>query len=190
MKHGGFIVLMLLLSSSALASKYTNCIKYAYSFGWWREYKAAYLGLGQVTKKNNSSAVSSQGTTERSTASVDPGVSTGFSVSKVQSWSSWGKCSFLELISMLEHREKYIVQNFIEIKKQMALGKGQHLEVLTYFSGCGKQAVGPMAKTLQGNFEAFAYLPKTDAKKFGKTIDNLINLEGTLKENCFPREVI
>lgn len=178
-----FFLILFSVAQKAQADR-GACVKYIYSHGWWRKYKYMHLTSTEMSKKNGSSTVTTQRSTEDTTASSDPGVSTGYSSSQTQSTSSWGPCAWSIFFTMLESREKYIAQNFVPVKKQMALGGGGHLAALAYFSLCEEHSQEHFSQALQRNFEKFSSLPQ-DEKMIAQKIDEVILSDHYLKQNCF-----
>jgi len=175
-----------LLSFGVLANGFSNCLqKTVYAKGWFRKYQYAHMNITQVSNKGNSSEVSTQKSTEHSTASSDPGVSSGFSTSDSQSTSSWGECSPFKVMAYLnKQRELYIAQNLFEIKKQMAVGKGGHIEALSFFSYCGPEAVPVLSQQMQQQFDRFAFINRLNQNQFSKELEQIIHSSKFLQKNC------
>ena len=179
----GFILMMLVfsVSESVFADTY-SCAKMVYKDGWLKKYE--YLGntWGANTKKNGALSSTGGSSTERMTASVDPGVSTGNFMSSMQYSSSWGECSMLEMFITQQFRQDYIEQNMDDIKKQIALGKGHHLDSLAFLSGCSQIERSEWSTELQSNTESFYDL--IDVKKFDHKLESVIHGNSNLNQHC------
>lgn len=64
----------------------------------------------------------------------------------------------------------------------MALDRGDHLEVITFYSACDLDATADLGKALQANFRGISSLGS--AKAIGAKIDLIINSEPTLRARC------
>ena len=149
--------------------------------GWLRKYEVLPLTLGEAFKKHGSSS-SSKGTIESTTASVDLGVSTGGSVSWGQSLSTRGECKWAGLFASAETYHRYLAQNLDEIKKEMALGGGGHLELLASAHDCRDSAHAGFARAMQRHLPEFIDYSPEQAAKFGDQILQVISQD--LPESC------
>ena len=163
------------------ADAYT-CAKKVVADGWLKKYE--YLGntWGANTKKSGSFGSSSGSTTENSTASFDPGVTTGKYQSTTQYSSSWGECSMLEMYITRQMREDYIEQNHAEIKKQIAQGDGHHLESLAFLSGCSQVQSERWKGTLRA--KAVELIEAELASDWSDVLDQSIESDPELKSAC------
>ncbi len=163
----------------------TKCGQVVYNkHGMWKKYKYLPLDLSELTKAHGSISWTSPATTETSTASVDPGVTTGASDSQMQSTSTKGDCKWGGFFGAAESEdfEKYVEQNINEIKTQMAVGHGGHLEVISGFLGCSQNVfIGP---TMQKNMSQFVDFQSQDAKHFIEKMHEVVSSEETLSHQC------
>lgn len=162
----------------------TKCGEVVYNkHGKLRKYNVLPLDLSEAWKKYGSSSTSNA-TTETSTASVDPGVSTGASDSQTQSLSTKGDCKWGGFFGNADRRDfqNYVEQNMNEIKNQIALGEGGHLEILAAFSGCSQAKV--LGRSLQKNMRQFVDLGEQQASDFVDRVRTIIVSNPQLSEQC------
>lgn len=181
MKH--FIVcLALLTTSTAVYADMYSCAKMVYKDGWLRKYE--YLGntWGANTKKNGVTTSLGGSSIEKTTSSLDPGVTTGNVMSSAQYSSSWGECSMMNYHITRNTREKYIEQNMGDIIKQVAMGDGHHVDTLAFVSGCREIDRDVWRRSLQSR-TAELYDAKTGAA-FSEQLQVVIDREPSLKTNC------
>ncbi|MCX6118764.1 MAG: hypothetical protein NT027_14580 [Proteobacteria bacterium] len=123
-----YLTIIVACSSGAYADAY-RCAQMVYKGGWFRKYEVKGNTWGANTKKHGVASSSAGSTTETSTASVDPGVSLNRLLSSAQYSSSWGECAAIDMEITQEFRGRYIKQNIAEIKKQIVIGEGYHIEI-------------------------------------------------------------
>ncbi len=170
-------------SQPALANAY-SCAKMIYKDGWLKSYE--YLGntFGANTKKHGAVSSTTGALTENLTSTVDPGVYTGKAMSSVQYSSSWGDCSLVEYHITKRVREDYIEQNMQEIKKQIALGAGYHVDSLAVLSGCRQGERVNWSTKLQSRTADF--YDSQNGPSFTEKLDALIASDELLKLECHP----
>lgn len=183
MKKLGIVCLLplMILSAKASADQY-SCAKMVYKDGWLTKYEHLGNTWGANTKKHGVVSSSVGSSVEKTTSSVDPGVITGQFMSSVQYTSSWGECSILEMNITQKMREDYIEQNMPEIKRQIAIGYGYHVDALAFVSGCRQLERAEWSRDLQKN-TASLYDIK-DGRHFSKKLDNIIKANASFKVNC------
>ena len=180
-------LLFTLLCSSAFAMDSSKCSNLLNN-GLYKKYK--WHGMGEAntkaitgeTKSSNFLSAISKVTTEGSTVTVDPKYSSNVSTSQSQSMSSWGDCSAFALEERKEQRDLYVEQNLDQIKKDMANGQGDHLEVLSWFSFCDESAKSEFNQTMQ---QHMSELLVTDSKTLNKNIDGIIKTSSSLSNKCY-----
>ncbi len=162
-----------------------RCFKF-YTKNGMRKYD--YFGdfSTEASKKYGSSKATSQSTTQGTTMAVDPMVYTGQSTSAVQFLSSWGECSFIGLNNEQLLRESYIARNLNEIKQDVAMGDGEHLQALFVLSGCDDRLSAEFNKALQQNFDR---LDRVDNETFWFSIemDDVLSRDQVLATSCRHR---
>ena len=179
------IVLVALLgvfiNSSAFADTYT-CARMVYAGGWLKKYE--YLGntWGANTKKSGVTSSSVHSSIEKTTSSVDPGVSTKNWVSSMQYTSSWGECSMIDSAITMKMREDYIEQNADEIKSEIAMGDGIHVDSLAFVSGCHGINEAQWKKSLQDR--AVKFYERTNAKDFASDLNDMIQSSQDFASHC------
>lgn len=174
------------LSESVLAWNTYKCSK-VLNYGFLRKYE--YIGIGegnmnattQGIKKDGSFQTSTQSYSEQTTSSVDPGASTRRFLSTSQFSSSFGDCSLMAQREIREERDHYIAINLDELKKEMALGRGLHLETLASYSLCDVDANQELATQLQKNFRSMV---DGDAKEVSNRISDIIRNHVVLQKAC------
>ncbi len=175
------MMFILLFQVQAFAWNANNCTKLVNN-GWFRKYQ--YQGYDQPltkgTKRDGSIMASSAASTESSTAALDPKHWAVVSTSGSQGTSSWGECSLFGLQQIKENREKYISQNRSEVLRAIAVGSGEHLDVLASFSLCEKSAYKTFAVSLQKKTPQLV-----ESTQLGPMIDTVIAGNDSLKESCF-----
>ena len=179
MKWTCLIIFFLSLTAKA---DYYGCYKMIYKDGWFKTYEHKGNTWGANTQKHGVLSSVAGSTTEGSTASLDPGVTTGQSSSSVQFSSSWGECSGVDILITKEMRNDYIEQNIVEIKKQIALGKGHHLASLAQVSGC--KGTLSARWTSQLRFHMSDFYDANTGKAFGQMLDEVIQQDQILRMNC------
>lgn len=184
MKSCGMIVCAMLLffvNGVAHADLY-KCAQMVYKDGMLKKYEYKGNTWGANTKKHGVFSSTTGSTTETTTASVDPGVSTKQLLSTTQFSSSWGECAAIDYEITQEFRSNYIKQNIAEIKKQISVGDGYHLASLAFLSGCKQVDRTGWIDTLQKNFE-----PLYDANnetQFDHQLQMMIHSDTTLASQC------
>lgn len=173
-----FVVISLLISQVASA---TACGDFIYKHGKFRKYEYMNNTASENTKKHGSSTTSAA-TTEGSTASSDPGVSTGVSESHQQSSSSKGECKLTNLFASKEEFKEYLAQNTYEIKHEISLGKGGHLEIIAAAFSCTEPGKEALSKILQKNFENFVDYEPAQSQEFADSLTLVV--EKSLNHHC------
>jgi len=187
------LIICVLLPSIAFGVDSAKCSKMLNN-GMWKTYKYGGMGesyfnaLTQGTKKDGISKASSESsTTEPSTMMFDTKYTSNAWASGTQSTSSWGDCSLFTMRKELkEQRKIYIAQNLDELKTEMARGKGEHLKVLTFYSGCHEKAYSGISRSIQNHYEEFAEMEDEGTiKHFVHQIDRIIKDSPELNEFCY-----
>lgn len=179
MKHLIALALMFAFSHNASADYY-SCAKMVYKDGWLRKYDTLGEKWGATTKKHGIVSSSVHSAIEKITSSLDPGVMTGSLMSTGQYISSWGECSMLDYHITKQMREEYLEQNLGEIKKQVAIGKGDHVDSLAFVSGCRDLDQAEWSRQLQSNTANF--YDAANGKVFAEQLDSVISK--SFKANC------
>jgi hypothetical protein len=155
--------------------------------GSFKEYK--YLGGGegqssatsQGTRHDGSTKASSQSSSEQSTGSFDPKVTTNNTVSSTQYSSSFGDCDSFALNTIRQERDNYIALNTDELKKEIAVGHGQFLSMLDDYTLCTDQALPELNEQLRQNFNG---LIDQSSATMSKKIMSIIGSDSKLRETC------
>lgn len=185
MKHLGRYFLLIaatLLVSNVCFGNVYKCAKMVYSQGWLTKYDVKGNTWGANTKKHGTTGSTVGYSSETSTASIDPGVTTGHSLSSAQYSSSWGDCNILEMEIASEVRKQYIAQNMMEIKKQVAMGSGHHLDSLAYLSGCQGISAEIWRQNLQR--ETVSIYDSASAEQIVEVLKAITKRDHHLVERC------
>lgn len=158
--------------------------------GLWKKYR--YGGIGesnanactQGTKKEGSSTVTSDASTEGSTSMLDTKYTSNVWTSQTQSTSSFGECSaFAQTEQRKKDREIYMVQNEHEVLIDIARGNGEHLKVITFYSACAPEAYKELGLKLKQSLSKHSAMP--EVKTLCSDIDLIISQSESLKQVCF-----
>jgi hypothetical protein len=103
------------------------------------------------------------------------------SVSGTSYVSSTGPCAMIASV-----RQEYIEQNLDEIKKQIAVGRGGHIDTLAVFSSCPFGSASRLGSLMQKNLSHVYDIPSSGAAGFGAYIDWLIESDHELSLRCAP----
>ncbi len=188
MKSLFVLSVMMFVTSSAYAVDSVKCSKML-NDGLFKKY--TYGGVGEAfwnvctrnTKKEGSSTVTSDATTETSTMIVDTRYTSNVWTSQTQSTSSFGDCSlFAQAEQLKKDREVYIAQNEPEVLIDIARGSGEHLKVITFYSACNPEAYQELSSSLKKSISESKSLP--DSKTICANIDQIISKNEYLKANC------
>jgi hypothetical protein len=157
--------------------------------GLWKNYK--YGGMGEAywntctqgTKREGSSRVTSDGSTETTTMMTDTKYTSNVWSSQTQSTSSFGECSaFAKAEQLKKDREMYIAQNEYEVRIDIARGSGEHLKVITFYSACAQEAYSELSTKLKKSVSEMDSMP--DSKTICTKIDKIISDNQSLKDKC------
>ncbi len=173
-----FTAAILILGQSSLA---TPCGDLIYKNGKLRKYEYVNNSGIENTKKHGSSTTAGV-TTEGSTASVDPGVSTGVTASNGQSTSTQGECKWAGFFATNTEYNDYLNQNLIAIKNEISLGRGGHLEILASAMSCSQKGRLQLPAVLQKNFELFVDFNPQQSAEFATALNQVV--VKNLDHNC------
>lgn len=178
------VSLVLVLSAAHFANAdIDGCEKYQYKDGWLKKYEHKGNTWGANTKKHGLLSSTIGAYLESTTSSVDPGVTTNKAMSSVQFTSSWGECAAVEMFYVKNFRKNYIEQNLDEVKKEIAMGRGRHVETLAHLSGCRHADSAVWSQTIQSLTPAIYDLK--DGAAIGSQIDSMILKNSDLSQKCW-----
>ena len=149
--------------------------------GKLRKYQYMPNTISENSAKHGSST-SSGVSTEMTTAGSDVGVSTGATAGYGQFSSTKGECKWFGLFSSHQQYHDYLAQNLTEIKQEMSLGKGGHLQILASAFECNSQGQKQINQVFQKNFGRFVDFQAQNADQFAKTLNDVVDTE--LAESC------
>ena len=178
------IMLALVCIPGVAWADYYGCAKMIYADGWLKKYDYKGQTWGANTKKSGAFTSTTHVSTENTTSSVDPGVTSGHVVSTSQYTSSWGECAAVDIEISMQFRDDYIKQNLHEIKKQVALGQGYHVEGLAVLSGCKGPGGEVWGRALQSHTGEL--YDAVDAQAFRSHLDAIISATPDLNSMCHP----
>ena len=168
-------------SSVSFADSY-SCAKMVVKDGWLKKYEYKGNTWGANTKKHGLVSSTAGSSTETTTGSVDPGVTTGQVMSTAQYTSSWGECSLVDTMITRRMRKDYIDQNLNDIKKHVALGVGHHVDSLALLSGCSGIEKRAWSQQLQGSMADF--YDANSASEFVQELDKVIESNNVFATSC------
>lgn len=157
--------------------------------GLWKKYK--YGGMGEAywnactkgSKKDGTTRVTGDASTESSTTAVDTKYTSNVWTSQTQSTSSFGECSaFAQLEQLKKDRDVYIAQNENEVLIEIARGNGEHLKVITFYSGCTTDAYSELSSNLQKFISDEKTIP--DPRTISSNVDKIISSSNFLRSQC------
>ena len=176
-----------LCASNARAEDPAKCFNTRTSRAMLRKYNYKYVGPPGVSSRTSgqegSSKVSSARSTQNVTMISDPGVSTGESTSSTEFSSSYGDCDYFGLNQRQIQREAFIAENLPELKRDIARGRGERLDILAYYSACNASATGQLAGALRSNYADLQGLG-SGLGEFSSKIDTIIQRDPLLSRAC------
>ena len=179
-----FLITAPLLQASAFDAD--KCHKVT-NQGWWRKYNyippTGFKTATENTKRDGYTSSTTKGTTENTTASSDPGVSTRQTQSDIQYISSYGDCAFFGSNELKKERATFVAINLDQIKKEAAAGTGSHLQTLAELSLCDQEGAAQFSTEMQRNLSKFI---DADAQKTTDTL-NQIRTTMPLAKHCAAR---
>lgn len=182
MKKLFMVLIFTAFSANVYAINSGACSNLIYGRGWWRKYPGMGIGeaginnMTRTTSKNSTLVGTSDYSSQASTASVDPGVSTKVTQSQTQSTSSWGPCALIgSAEEMRKLRDMYYAQNKDEFLRELSQGKGEHLKVMAFFGRCQKTAQEKFDSVMQSHFSELVQESQDDKKFMDKFDEHLQN---------------
>jgi hypothetical protein len=172
----------LVVADMAYAYKPDKCFKFVHSGGMRKYDYPGNLSQEYMTKKYGSTYGPTEASQQTFTASVDPFVWAGRLTSSSQFSTSWGACDYFALKKEL--RKEYIAKNKEPLNQEVAMGRGEHLKAIHFYSSCEVDTMNAFQVQMQKNY---AYL-NAQMKKSPKALDNSIDLiilqDSELRNNC------
>ena len=185
-----------LISSQALSSDWAKrCAEKVWAKrGILRKYQPKYMASGVVSThtsaKENFSVVSKEFLTQSSTAYMDPGISTGKTISTPQFLSSFGDCSLFAENGDWLRREYYVAENFINLRNDIAKEDGEYLDSFMFLTGCPANVKDHFSKFMHQNYLNL-FSKSKEYWEFSSDVDQLIQTQALLATTCkvFPTGV-
>ena len=155
--------------------------------GWYKTYRWQGVGnkfpdMTDESKRNGSSKAQTDISSDGTTAGLDPKFTSNYSSFMSEALSSFGDCSLFAIKERRNQRDLYIAQNFGQVRKEIAEGRGLHMETLAYMSLCEVDVQAEFNTTLQSAYEE-VYSSKP--RNIGTAIDKIISSDSNLTQKCF-----
>jgi hypothetical protein len=189
------LLVCLFCATPAFAFHDTACAEKVWlAKGLFRKYELKYSTVDYISCKastdESSIEVSTKSTLQNSTASLDPGITTGQAISTTQYSLSFGDCSGWADNQNWVKRETYVAENMGQIRKDVALGNGEYIETIAYLSGCPASAKESFAKLLHNHYDSL--FRNSEGWRFGSDVDALLREDSGLKHLCelYPQSTI
>ncbi len=148
------------------------------------DYKYMWGSSESLTKgQEGSSHVTSQNSTQGTTAGVDPGYTTGDTQAQFMSTSSKKPCESFWADNGRYEREKFIAANSDELKRDIARGAGQNLQAVAVLSGCNTAVLPHFYETVRTSYDALAPL-SPDGGALSSALDDVIAKDFVLSQGC------
>jgi hypothetical protein len=175
------VVLSILVTSNAYALDPQKCFKTTHGAGLLRKYDfPGYSSSEYMTKKYGSTVGSTENGMQSSTASIDPGVTTGYFSSTSEFTSSNGNCSYFSYNR--EMMKDYLVRYRALVLDQAAQGHGDHLKSLYFYSTCGDGGLAAFQAGMQQRYGDLS--ARQDAEGMIAAIDDVISSNPALSSMC------
>jgi len=180
--------LVALSSTSAFAYRAQECAQKVWmKRGFFREYDVKYSRVELISLKTSSDEgsfkVSTASSLQESTMFVDPGITTGEFEASTQFSSSYGDCALWLANKRWMRREHYISENLGSLRKDIAKGRGERLDVLAYLSGCSSASLPQFSNRLQSRYDSLFHTSAKDWELSFK-IDRVIAADAMLSSSC------
>lgn len=166
--------------------KWRDCLQQINNRGLLRTYhlKYDYPFCTRTSSTNeNFSKASSASSTEQSTASVDPGITTGNWESQTEYTSSKGKCGlFWSQNSSWWKRQVFVAENYPELRRDVARGDGEYLDALQHLSLCQGVSQRAFSSALKAAYREL--YQSDDLQTFSQQVDAVIRSHPSLATGC------
>ncbi len=149
--------------------------KYDHKYNWG---SSDTLTKGQ----EGSLHVTSQNTTQGSTAVVDPGYTTGYSQAQLMSTSSKKPCNYLGA-STNKERDQFTAANGDGLKRDIARGDGQNLRAFALLSGCNETVLTHYFAAMRSQYDALAPL-SAERGDLPQAMDQIVARDQQLAGAC------
>lgn len=156
---------MAMLAQGADAHDIKKCFAYQTKSALLRKYDFKYLAPSthpsdfkncsvptDTTSKEGISKFSTESSTQGSTMSLDPAVSTNSITGETQFISSFGECSMLGMIERDDKRDAFVASNWEAIRQEIALGHGENLATVAYLGGIAPAAYDAYVEALRARY--------------------------------------
>ena len=174
-------LLIAILSETALAYKPDKCFKYVTS-GSFRNYDyPGNISSEYMTKKHGSTYGPTEATFQTLTSFIDPFVLAGRLTSTSQFSTSWGACDYFAFHK--EKKSEYIAKNGEAIKQEVAMGRGEHLKAVYFYSQCNPSAMDTFYEHLQMNYDYLNKVSET-GDRMVQAMDLLMLQSPMLRSQC------
>jgi len=161
-----------------------ECYSYINGKGVIRKYELKSMRpFSSRTSSIEGPGASTAVSAESSTRAVDPGITTGELQSGSQVTSGKGKCAnYFASHSAWYKRQNYVLENFDELRRNIASGNGEYFDVFHHLSGCSASSKGELAKMLHNNYDKI--FQNDDPLEFSLGVDELVRRNYNLASIC------
>lgn len=179
------------LAWNAAAYDIKKCFSFQTKRAMFRKYDLKYLAPSthpsdsvncsiptDTTSKEGLTKYSSQSSTQGSTISLDPGVSTNNVTGSTQFTSSFGECAMFGYQST-DRRDAFIASNWDSLREEIALGDGDHLAALADLSGCSPEFYDVYVDGLRGRYASIA-----GPMELATEVDGMLRDDPRLRGGC------
>lgn len=185
------LIFLLLATSPAMAFQARPCAEKVWlKKGLFRKYDVKYSTIEFISFKTStdegSMKASSASSTQGSTMSLDPGITTGQSESSTQFSSTYGDCSIWANNDQWLRRESYVAENMGSLRNDAARGEGEYLDSFMFLSGCPATSKSQFSKLLHENYSVL--FNSDEDWGFASDVDVLVKHDSGLSAACngFP----
>lgn len=183
--------ILLFSAPSVMAFQARSCAEKVWmKKGLFRQYEVKYSSIEFISFKTSSEEgsmkVSSASSTQNSTMSLDPGITTGQTQSATQFSSTYGDCSIWASNDRWMRREFYIAENMGNIRSDVAKGDGEYLDTFLFLTGCPAEAKGQFSNLLHRQYSSL--FNNEEYWGLGSDVDQLMQQDAVLRSTCnvFP----
>jgi hypothetical protein len=162
------------------------CLEQVNKRGVLRKYHVKYqspMSTRTSSSQENFSKASSASSTQTSTRSIDPGITTGELQSLTEFSSSKGVCAkYLSENKSWLQRQIFVVENYPELRNDVARGGGEYLDTFQHLSRCHMVNRHVFSNALKSHYDAL--YRSDDPVEFSLRVDSLIRGDSALASGC------
>ncbi len=174
-------LLVFLIPQIALSLDPKKCFKVTHGNGLIKYDFPGYSSGEYITKKYGTTGGTTEYSMQSSIGSIDPMVTSGRSTSTSEFTSSDGGCSYYSQNRELRH--EYFEKNGEFIMDQIAMGRGDHLEAIYFYSSCEDGGYQTFQREVQKSFPRLQLMKDASAKT--EELDLIIKGNTKLSSLCY-----